>query len=125
MTTAVPNETVQFQYDQPFFTQQPTGSTNDVTSDLDFYVLDSNGNVVTSSTSNNLTTHQPLEAVTIPNAGTYSFVIVVKSGADPGHVEFQAFTQQLAGQFAVTNQFGSAGGTYYPSSSGHNVGLNP
>ena len=124
VTTAVPNETVQFQYDQPFFTQQPTGSTNDVTSDLDFYVLDSNGNVVTSSTSNNLTTHQPLEAVTIPNAGTYSFVIVVKSGADPGHVEFQAFTQQLAGQFAVTNQFGSAGGTYYPSSSGHNVGLN-
>ena len=123
VTTARANETIEFQFDQPFTTQQPAGSTTAVTSEVDFYVINSAGTVVASGTNNNVATQQPIQIVTIPNAGTYSIVINVKSGPDPGHVEFLAFTQQQAGEFAVSQQFGNAGGTYYPSTGGHNSGV--
>lgn len=124
ITTNTDGVIIGFQYDQPFKTQQPIGSTTDVTSDLDFYVLDAAGNIVAASTSNNLATHEPFEAVQIPSAGSYTVVVQVFSGPDPGHIEFTRFGNGPDNALAVSQQFGSAGGTYYPSSVGHNAAAN-
>jgi len=69
---------VVFQYDQPFFTS------NGVTSDVDVFVLDANGNIVAQGNSNNIATQIPEEVVDIPNAGTFSLAIYVRTGSAPG-----------------------------------------
>ena len=43
ITVNVANTTIVFQFDQPFNTQQPAGSPNVVTSQVNFYILDSDG----------------------------------------------------------------------------------
>src|SRR5262249_42197424 len=96
---------------------QPVGSTADVTSDLDIFVLNAAGQVVASSQSNNLATHAPFEAIGNLPVGSYTVVVRVVSGSDPGHLEFLQFGS--GANFTVSQQFGSAGGTSYPTSFGH------
>ena len=127
ITTDQPNTTIVFQFDQPFATQQPVGSTNKVTSQVNFYILDSNGAIVNPTgqgTNDNTATQEPWQAVTIPDAGSYTVAIQVVSGADPGHVEFIQFSQQGSTDLTVSQQFGAAGGTYYPTTAGHNAAQN-
>ncbi|WP_435005816.1 Ig-like domain-containing protein [Tundrisphaera lichenicola] len=110
-----------FQYDQPF-----NLAGGGVSSNLDFYLLDTSGNIVGSSLSNNIATNQPIEGIftdTSGNpiaAGLYQLAIRVASGPDPTHVVVYDF----GGGFSVDKQYGSSGGTYYPSTSGHNSGAN-
>jgi hypothetical protein len=117
--TTVANVTLSFQFDQPFAIQQPAGSTAAVTSNLDIFVLDANNNVVASGTQNNVAIQAPYQLVTIPNAGSYKVAIRVTSGTDPGHVQFVDFGD--ANELYVSPQFGSAGGTFYPSAYGHST----
>lgn len=124
ITVSTANTVLTMQFDQPFFTQQPTGSTNDVTSEVDFYVLDASGNIVASGTQNNMAVHEPIQTLQIPNAGSYFVAIQVKSGPDPGHVQFVRWNDGPDDALQVSTQFGNAGGTYYPSSFGHNAGPN-
>jgi hypothetical protein len=118
ITTTIPNAELFMEYDQPYKTEEPVGSTAGVTSDLDFFILDSAGNVVASSTTNNIQTQSPLEDLAIPKAGNYFVVIQLVNGSAPGHVEFRSFNDTYA-TVAVSQQFGNAGGTYYPTSAGH------
>ena len=99
-----------FEYDQPFATQQPAGSTATVTSNVNIYVIDAaTGAVVvgTASNSNNVATQEPLQIITIPAAGSYFVAIQVVSGANPGHVEFVNDNENV--NLIVSQQFGSAG----------------
>ena len=79
---------MEFQYDQPYKTQEPAGATASVTSDLSFYVYDSSGNIVASGTDDNVATQQPYQFVTVPTPGSYYVAIELVSGTAPGHVEF-------------------------------------
>ena len=56
----------------------------------------------------------PSQFVTVPTAGSYFVAIKVVSGPNPGHVEFVQFGQQSTNDLIVSQQFGSAGGTFYP-----------
>jgi hypothetical protein len=105
------------QFDQPFATQQPAGSTAAPTSEVDFYILDSNGNVVASSTNNNVATREPFQEALVTTPGSYFVVMQLASGPAPGHVEFVEANENV--DLTVSQQFGSAGGTYYPTSFGH------
>ncbi|MDR3620298.1 MAG: S8 family serine peptidase, partial [Paludisphaera borealis] len=122
ITTTAANTTVVFQFDQPFKTQQPVGSTAVVTSQVNFYILDSTGAIVTTGqgTNDNTATQQPMQVVTIPNAGTFTVVMQVVKGPDPGHVEFTTWDNPVI----VSRQFGAAGGTYYPTTYGHSAAQN-
>ncbi len=119
ITTDGSNAVIDFQYDQPFETQEPAGSPGTVTSNVDIYILDSAGNVVVGANlnNNNVATQQPLQTIVIPNAGSYFVVIQVVSGSNPGHVEFTNFNENV--NVTVDQQYGSAGGTYYPTTTGH------
>jgi hypothetical protein len=118
VTTSVDSDAITFEYDQPYGAQEPAGFTAHVTSNMDFYVLDSSGDVIASGTCNNVAMNEPLQMVTVPNPGSYYVAIQLVSGTAPGHVEFASFTQGI-GVLAVSQQYGSAGGTSYPSSFGH------
>ncbi len=112
LTVNSPGQLV-FQYDQPFYT------TNGVSSDLDVYVLDANGNIVASGTSNNIASQTPEEVVSIPTAGSYTVAVFVKSGTAPSRIQFREF----GGDMDFSKQFGSQGGITYPTSVGHNAGV--
>lgn len=120
ITTTVDNANIVFQYDQPFKTQQPATSTATVTSNLDFFVLNADGTIAASGTDDNVATAQPFEFVTIPTAGTYTVAIQVVSGAAPSHVQFVGATQGQ-NSLSVSQQFGTAGGTFYVNTKGHNA----
>ena len=122
ITTNSANTTLIFQFDQPYKTQEPVGSTNGVTSQVNFYVLDSSGNIVASSTNNNVATQAPIQSLVVPAAGSYFVAMQVVSGPNPGHVEFARFGNGPNNALQVSQQYGSSGGTYYPSSTGHNAG---
>ena len=79
------------------------------------------GTVIVSGTNNNVATQTPQQVVTIPSTGSYFVAIQLISGSDPGHVEFNQFSQQSDNDMIVSQQFGSAGGTFYPTSIGHNA----
>lgn len=107
------NSAIAFQFDQPWYT------TNGVTSDVDIFLLDSTGAVVSSGNSNNIATQSPDELLSLANAQpntTYYVAIRVNSGADPGFVQFVEWGNSLS---SVSQQFGSAGNTYYPTTFGH------
>jgi hypothetical protein len=106
-----------FQFDQPFATQQPAGTTAAPTSEVDFYILDANGAIVASSTNNNVATREPVQSVEVTTSGNFFVVMKVVSGPNPGHVEFINFNEST--DTTVSHQFGSAGGTFYPTTSGH------
>ena len=120
-TTEKPTE-LDFQFDQPWQTQEPMGGPGP-TSQVNFYVLDANGNIpatgVTEGTANNVATGTPQQIVKITTPGDYMVAVQLVSGPNPGHVEFTQFTS--TGDVTVSPQFGSAGGTYYPTSIGHNA----
>ncbi len=120
ITTFINNAQLVFQYDQPYATEQPAGSTAAVTSNVNIYILDSSGNVVfgASNNQNNVAVQMPLQDVTIPNAGSYFIAIEVMSGANPGHVEMAGFNDSNQA-LAISQQYGSAGSTSYPSTYGH------
>jgi hypothetical protein len=112
--------TIAFEYDQPYGSQEPAGSTAHVTSDVDFYVFNaSTGAVVASGKANNIATNAPYQSVTINKTGTFNVAIVVVSGyTAPSHVEFLG-ENDTNGVVTVSTEYGSAGGTTYPSSLGH------
>ncbi len=122
ITTAQANLPIFFQFDQPFATQEPAGDPNVVTSSVSIFLLDSTGAVVASGNANNVATQAPLQMVTAPAAGTYTVVMQLVSGQAPGHVEF--YTPVDAPAMTVSQQFGSAGGTFYPTTIGHEATAN-
>ena len=124
ITTNAANTVISMQFDQPFGSQEAANSANHTTSQVNFFVLDSSGNIVATGNSNNIATDTPAQTVTIPNAGSYTVAIQVVSGADPGHVQFIRYGNGPANQLQVSQQFGSAGGTFYPASFGHNTAAN-
>jgi large repetitive protein len=105
---------VAFQYDQPFYT------TNGVISDVDIFAIDNTGTVVASGVTNNIATQQPIEFLDFTQTGNFTIVIRVTSGPDPGNVSFIDVFDQTG--MVVSQQFGSAGGTFYPSTFGHAAG---
>ncbi len=116
-TTLLPIEVYQsttptFQFDQPI-----VAGGNGVTSQMNFYVLDQNNAIVSQGISNTVAAGLPLQIVdrTI-TPGKYNVVIQLVSGPDPGHVQFM---EPGDGGFNVSHQFGTAGGTSYPSVLGH------
>ena len=122
LTTDGPNANLIFEYDQPFATQQPAGSTATVTSNVYIYVINNaTGAVVVGAAqnNNNVAIQEPWQDVTIPDAGSYLVAIQVVSGANPGHVEFMNINENV--DAIVSPEYGDAGGTYYPSSIGHNA----
>ncbi|MFI5457180.1 MAG: Ig-like domain-containing protein [Isosphaerales bacterium] len=116
---------VTFEYDQPYQFQEPAGSPGVVSSNVNIYILDGNGNVVVGPgmNQNNVAMQQPWQFVGIPSNGTYYVVIQVVSGPNPGHVEFMGFNDSN-GVFNVDQTYGSAGGTSYPSTFGHQAAAN-
>jgi hypothetical protein len=108
-----PGTGIVLQFDQPFYT------TNGVTSNVEIDVLDQSGNVVQQANMNNVAVQQPTQITGGLAVGLYTVVIKVDSGPNPGHVVFYATGD---GGFSVDTKFGSAGGTYYPSTHGHNAG---
>ncbi len=123
ITTDGNNAQITFEYDQPYQTQEPAGSAGRVSSDVYFYVLDSSGNVVVGAAAqnDNVAIQEPLQIVTIPNAGSYQVVIQVVSGPNPGHVEFVNDNENV--DVTVASTYGSSGGTYYPTSYGHSTNV--
>lgn len=105
--------TIVFQFDQPWYTA------NGVTSQLNFYILSSTGTIVASGTNDNTATQQPIQSVAVPTAGNYFVAIQLVKGPAPNYVEFLNYNENAT--FTVSTQFGAAGSTYYPSSSGHHV----
>jgi hypothetical protein len=123
ITTLVSNANLIFEYDQPFETQEPAGSTATVTSDVDIYVINAaTGAVVVGAgaNNNNVAIQEPWQYITVPTAGSYDVVIQVVSGPNPGHVEFVSSNDNNL-SLTVSQTYGSAGGTYYPTSYGHNA----
>ena len=104
---------LQFQFDQPYFTS------NGVTSNVEIIVLDAAGNIVQQANNNNVASQMPEQFTGNLAPGLYNVVIKVDSGPNPGHVVFREFG---TGGFSVDHKFGSAGGTFYPSTGGHNAG---
>ena len=89
---------------------------NNVTSEVDAYILDANGAIIASGTANNVATQQPIQDLIIPSAGNYFLAFKVAAGsADPDRAAIYSFTADL--QFS--HQFGTAGGTNYPTTFGH------
>jgi hypothetical protein len=87
---------------------------------VNIYVLDATTGAVVvgpDQNQNNVAHHEPLQFIGIPNEGTYYVAIQVVSGPNPGHIEFVSFNEESP--VVVSQPFGSAGGTPYPSSFGH------
>ncbi len=125
LTTDGKNAQLTFEFDQPFATQEPAGSPNVVTSNVDIYIIDAaTGNIVVgaNANNNNVAMQEPLQIITIPNAGSYFVAIQVISGPNPGHVEFFNLNENV--DAVPSEQYAAAGGTYYPSSVGHHTGVN-
>jgi large repetitive protein len=118
---AVPGANIVFQYDQPYEMQEPAGSTAHVTSNVAFLVFNTSGQIVAEGNQNNVDAKEPFQMVTIPSSGytgEYFVAIDLLSGTAPGHVEFEG-QNDSNDDVAVDPVFGSAGGTYYPSTVGH------
>jgi hypothetical protein len=120
ITTGIDNASFIFEFDQPFQTQEPAGSPGTVTSQVFIFVINSQGQVVASGANNNIAMQEPWDFVTIPSAGTYSIAIQMINGPNPGHVEFVGFND-TNGALNVSTQFGTGGGTSYPSTYGHSA----
>jgi len=75
-----------FQWDDPFYT------TNGVDTDLDIFLVDrSTGEIVASSTSNNIATQTPFEFVGIQQgsfSGSYEIVVRLEAGPAPGRLKW-------------------------------------
>ena len=108
-----PDTGIVLQFDQPFYT------TSGVTSNVEIDILNAAGTVVAQGNANNVAMQQPTQITGRLPAGLYTVAIKVDSGPAPGHVVFYATGD---GGFSVDTKYGAAGGTYYPSTTGHNSG---
>ena len=109
-----PNTAIGLQYDQPFYTA------NGVTSNVELDILNAAGTVVQQvNTTNNVAQQLPYQVSNPLPVGLYTIAVKVDSGPSPGHIFFLASGD---GGFSVDTKFGSAGATYYPSTTGHNSG---
>ncbi|HZW35120.1 MAG TPA: S8 family serine peptidase, partial [Isosphaeraceae bacterium] len=125
VTTDGANAEIIFEYDQPFQTQEPAGAAGKVTSNVNIYVINAaTGAVVVGAgaNNNNVAIQEPWQFITIPSAGSYYIAVQVVSGSNPGHIEFVNFNENV--NLIVNQQYGSAGGTYYPTSYGHATDVN-
>ncbi len=124
ITTTNPNIPLVMQFDQPYNFQEPAGDPNVDTSTVNFYLLNSSGTVVASSTNNDVAFDAPFQSLTTPAAGNYFIAMELVSGPNPGHVEF--YDADDTNELTVDTQstYGSAGGTYYPTSAGHETNPN-
>ncbi len=106
---------VNFQFDQPFYTS------SGVSSQVNVYFLDSNNKVVASGTANNIATQVPQQQINLGAFGGQKLTMAVQvvSGSAPAHI----FAAEWGGSIQFSQQFGSAGGTSYPTSTGHNAPL--
>jgi hypothetical protein len=105
---------LELQFDDPSYTS------SGVVSNVNFYVLDSNNNIVAQGNANNIATQSPIQILpTVTADGLYKVAIQVVSGPAPNHV---VFYERGDGFVAVDQSHGSAGGTYYPTTYGHNAG---
>jgi hypothetical protein len=126
ITTGVANALITFQYDQPYQFEEPAGSPGVVSSNVNIYILDSQGNVVVGAAANqnNVAAQQPLQIIQVPGPiGQYFVVVQVVSGPAPAHMEFVGIND-TNGAVTVSTQYGTAGGTSYPGSFGHNSEVN-
>src|SRR5271157_245500 len=121
ITVTANGANISFQFDQPFNTQQ-VNKTNMVTSQLNFYLLDPKTGAIlnppNTGTDDNTQTQQPLQFLQNIPAGTYNVAIQVIKGPDPGKIEF---VQVGDTDITIPQTYGSAGGTFYPTSFGHNA----
>ena len=124
ITTTNANIPLVMQFDQPYNFQEPTGDPNVDTSTVNFYLLNSSGTVVASSTNNDVAFDAPFQMLTTPGAGNYFIAMELVSGAAPGHVEFYDADDTNELQVDTQATYGSAGGTYYPTSAGHETAVN-
>lgn len=89
--------TLELQWDDPFYT------TNGVDTDLDVYLVDSfTGEIIASSTSNNIATQTPSEFLSISSGGAsgfYSIVVKLESGPAPGRLKWVDFGSHGSYQF--------------------------
>ena len=111
---------ITFEYDQPFETQEPAGSTATVTSQR-LHLRAQRAPATWSSAPPQQQQRRDPGALAdrqIPTAGSYFVAIQVVSGPNPGHVEFVGVNDTNVA-LTISQQFGSAGGTYYPTSFGH------
>ncbi len=116
-------DTITFQWDDPYTFQQPASATATPQSQLDFYVLDaSNGNVVAEGNANALATGQPMQIVAVPNAGNYTVAIQLVSGPAPGNIEFIGTDENDT--ITVNTTAGNNAGVSYPSTYGHSAQAN-
>ncbi len=122
ITTYINGAQLTFEYDQPFAAQEPAGATGRVTSDVDIEVLNSSGQVVVGADQNinNVAMQMPWQGIVIPSPGNYYLAIHVLSGPNPGHVEIAGYNDTNAA-LSISQEFGSAGGTSYPTSFGHST----
>jgi large repetitive protein len=107
--------TMVLQWDNPFYT------TNGVVTNVFAYVLDANNNIVASGTTNNIAQQQPEQVIEIPASGSYTLVLQVQSGPNPGTIRFN---QVGDNDIAFSQPFGNAGGVLFPTSFGHNADPN-
>ncbi len=118
ITVNADHANISFQFDQPFATQEAS-TTNLVTSQLNFYLLDpTTGAIVASGTDDNTQTQEPFQFISNIPAGNYNVAIQLVKGPNPGKVEFVQFGDA---SITIPQTFGNAGGTFYPTSIGHNA----
>ena len=121
ITTGIANAEITFQFDQPYRFQEPAGSPGEVTSQVNIYVINaSTGAIVVAQPATRTTSRRsnPGSSSRFPTAGSYYVAVQVVSGSNPGHIEFVGFND-TNGAVTVSTQYGTAGGTSYPSTFGH------
>ncbi|RUL88389.1 S8 family serine peptidase [Tautonia sociabilis] len=100
-------------WDDPWYNGQ--ADTN-----LDFFLLDGNNQIVTQGINNNIGSATPQEVEVVAAPGNYQLAIRVTAGPDPGRVRFMQFSADIA----PSQQFGNAGGTTYATTFGHKTSPN-
>ncbi len=125
ITTSADDAVISFQWDDPYQFEEPAGSTNAPQSQLNFFVLDSSGNVVSQlvgGSANAAASGQPWQFVVVPTAGSYTVAVQLASGPAPGHIEFVGSDENTT--ISVAQNVGSGPGVSYPGSWGHNTAPN-
>ena len=98
------------EWDDPYYTS------SGVKTSLNLFVLDSGNNVVYSGISNAIATQTPYQFAGIINPGTYTIMVQVAAGPDPGRI----FLADFSDDATFTHPFGTAGGVTFQTTGGHN-----
>ena len=117
-----PTRSIVFQFDQPFNTQQPAGSTNVVTSQVNFYVLDAGRR--RSSPRAPTTTSRPRSrssSSTVPDTGSYHGRHPGRQGPEPRPRRVRPVRPAVGQRLIVSQQFGARGRHVLPDHVGHNT----